>query len=247
MTLRAKLLLAQVPLALMLALVGAASVSAIAALGRGPELTLKDNYQSVLAAQRMLAAEKDLDDFVVARAAARPTDEGVRADAATRFEAALHEQEGNVTERGEAEATRELRARWTSYRRALDEMLSAPAATRLDHYFDAFLPVARRLRLGAREILAINQDAMQRKADQARRSAERTTTVVVVATAAAILAGLLVAVGLMSRLLRPLAALSHTVRRIGEGDLDVRAPVTGKDEIAALGEEFNTMAERLRQ
>ena len=54
MTLRAKLLLAQAPLALALALVGVASVSAIASLGRSPELILKDNYRSVLAAERMI-------------------------------------------------------------------------------------------------------------------------------------------------------------------------------------------------
>jgi signal transduction histidine kinase len=88
---------------------------------------------------------------------------------------------------------------------------------------------------------------MQRKSDQARRSAEHTTELVLGATALAVAVGLVLAVWLMSRLLRPLAALSQTVRRIGEGDLDARAPVAGKDEIAALGGEFNTMAERLRQ
>jgi high affinity Mn2+ porin len=99
----------------------------------------------------------------------------------------------------------------------------------------------------AREILAINQDAMQRKSDAARRSAESTTALVVGATALAVLAGLFLSVWLMARLLRPLSALAQTVRSIGEGDLDARASVTGKDEIARLGEEFNTMAERLRQ
>jgi signal transduction histidine kinase len=52
---------------------------------------------------------------------------------------------------------------------------------------------------------------------------------------------------LTARLVRPLAALSAAARRIGEGDLDVRAPAAGRDEIAALGAEFNTMAERLRR
>ncbi len=247
MTLRAKLLLAQAPLALALVLVGAASVRGIAALGRSPELILRDNYRSVLAAERMLRAEKDLDDFALMRGAGKPVDDAGRSDAAARFEAELRAQEGNITERGEAEATRVLRARWTEYERALDEVLAAPAPARLDAYFLRFAPAARELEGAAREILAINQDAMQRKSDQAQRSAERTTVVVVGVIAAAVLAGLSLSVWLMARLLRPLAALSQTVRRIGEGDLDVRAPVSGKDEIAALGEEFNTMAERLRQ
>jgi signal transduction histidine kinase len=246
-TLRAKLLLAQAPLAVALALVGAASVSGIAALGRSPELILRDNYRSVLAADRMLAAEADLDRFALSRSAGRPADDAARVEAAARFEAELRAQEANITERGEAEATRDLRARWTAYQRALAEVLAAPAPSRLGLYFERFVPVARELQRAAREILAINQDAMQRKSDQAHRDAERTTTLVVGLIVAAVAAGLFVSFSLMARLLRPLAALSQTVRRIGEGDLDARAPTTGKDEIAALGAEFNTMAEHLRQ
>src|SRR5262245_59454306 len=48
-----------------------------------------------------------------------------------------------------------------------------------------------------------------------------------------------------TRLLRPLAVLGQTAKRIGEGDLAVRARVVGKDEIARLAGEFNAMAERL--
>jgi two-component system, NtrC family, sensor histidine kinase KinB len=246
-TLRAKLLLAQAPLALALALVGAASVSAIASLGRSPELILRDNYRSVLAAERMLAAERDLDGFALARSAGRAAPDAVRAAASATFEEALSAQERNITERGEADATRDLRARWTRYRRALDDVVAAPAPARLGAYFDAFVPAARDLEQGARRILAINQDAMQRKSDDARRAAERTAAAVIGVIAGAVAAGLALSVWLMARLLRPLATLTHAARRIGEGDLDVRAPAAGADEIAALGGEFNTMAERLRQ
>jgi nitrogen fixation/metabolism regulation signal transduction histidine kinase len=52
------------------------------------------------------------------------------------------------------------------------------------------------------------------------------------------LAGLVSAGWLTARLLRPLGALADAARRIGEGDLDVRAPAAGRDEIAALGAEL---------
>jgi signal transduction histidine kinase len=246
-TLRAKLLLAQAPLGLALALVGAASVSAIAVLGRSPELILRANYRSVLAAERMLAAEKEVDEFGWARSAGRPADEALRRDASARFEAELRAQEGNITEAGEAEATRLLRGRWTAYQRALDELLGTPTPARVDAYFERFVPASRALQAAAGEILAINQDAMQRKSDQAHRAAARTTALVVGVIVVAVVAGLVLSTWLMTRLLRPLGALSQTVRRLGEGDLEVRAPVVGEDEIAALGAEFNTMAERLRQ
>jgi signal transduction histidine kinase/HAMP domain-containing protein len=246
-TLRAKLLLAQAPLALALALVGIASVSGIAALGRSPELILRDNYRSVLAAERMLDAEADLSRFALARSAGRIAGDDVGAEAASRLEAELRAQERNITEQGEAEATRRLRARWTEYRRGLDELLQAPSSARLALYFEQFIPVSRRLQEAAQEILSINQDAMQRKSDQAQRGAERATALVVGLIAAAVVPGRALSFWLRARLLRPLAALSQSVRRIAEGDLDARAPTSGKDEIAALGAEFNVMAERLRQ
>jgi signal transduction histidine kinase/HAMP domain-containing protein len=246
-TLRAKLLLSQAPLALALALVGAASVKAIAVLGRSPALILRDNYRSVLAAERMLVAESELSRFALARSAGHPVGEEVRTGAAGRFEAELRAQEANITEPGEEAATRALRAQWTAYQAGLSELLAAPPPSRLPAYFDRFVSRSRELQEATRQILDINQDAMQAKSERAYRQAERTTEIVVVLIVAAVVAGLALSVWLMARLLRPLAALSQTVRRIGEGDLDARAPTGGKDEIAALGVEFNTMAERLRQ
>jgi two-component system, NtrC family, sensor histidine kinase KinB len=246
MTLRAKLLLAQAPLGLALLLVAVISVSAIASLGASPDLILRANYRSVLAGERMLAAESEVRDLVLARALGREADGGPVA-AADRFEAELRAQEANITEPGEAEATRRMRERWEAYRRAMAEVQAAPAPERLDRYFAVFAPAHAELRRAASDILAINQDAMQRKSDQAHRSARRTTALVVLASVGAVLAGVLATLWLTARLLRPLSVLTHTARRIGEGDLEVRAPVTGKDEIASLGEEFNTMARRLAQ
>ncbi len=247
MTLRSKLLLAQAPLAAALVLLGVTSVSAISSLGKSPEEIWRANYRSVLAAQRMLSAEKDLDLFAVASAAGKHWGDARRAEASSRFEAELRAQEGNITERGEAEATRDLRARWTSLQRALEALLDAPPGARLDRYFDTFVPATREVERAAQEVLAINQDAMQRKSAQARRSADGTTALVVAIAIAAVLAGAFGSASLTARLLRPLSALSQTVRRIAKGDLDARARVTGRDEIAALAEEFNAMAERLRQ
>jgi two-component system, OmpR family, sensor histidine kinase BaeS len=52
---------------------------------------------------------------------------------------------------------------------------------------------------------------------------------------------------LLSRqVLRPVAALTAASRRLGQGDLSSRVPVTGGDEIAALGRSFNRMADSLQ-
>src|ERR1041384_7777044 len=116
MNLFKKLLLAQSPIALALVSLGIFSVVAISYLGSHSQTILKDNYRSVLAAQRMKEAIERIDSaalFIVAgedAAGARQAEDNI-----PRFERELAAQEGNVTEPGEEAATATLRARWDDY------------------------------------------------------------------------------------------------------------------------------------
>ena len=247
MTLRAKLLLAQAPLALVLALFGVVSVTTISSLGHSPELILKDNYRSVLALERMLRSLERLEGEALALATGRPASAPAGADDRRALEAELVVQEQNITESGEDAATRLLRQRFTEYQAAFARLGAAPLPERLGLYFEVLEPVYQGVQAAAGEILALNQDAMARKSERARRAAERNSSFVVVVTIGALALGLISSLALTARLLRPLGILSQTVRRIGEGDLAARARVGGKDEIYALAQEFNTMADRLGQ
>lgn len=63
------------------------------------------------------------------------------------------------------------------------------------------------------------------------------------------IAGLLVsaiAALLVNRALRPLIGASAAVRKLGQGRLDTRIPVQGKDELAVLGSNINQMAGQLQ-
>jgi two-component system, NtrC family, sensor histidine kinase KinB len=244
--LRTKLLAAQVPLAAVLLLLGIASTRSIAFLGRNAELILKYNYRSVIAAERMKDAADELDHrallLTVGRAGAAPD-----AEVRRRFDDELRAQEANITEPGEREATVELRTRWDEYQEVLDRLRAASAPQGQALYLEAARPAWRALQKSAGEILEINQEAMVRRSERAHRQAERTNDLVLGVTLAVLLLGVLVASTLTARLLRPLSVLSHSVRRIGEGDLDARARVVGRDEIAQLARDFNTMADRLGQ
>ncbi len=64
--------------------------------------------------------------------------------------------------------------------------------------------------------------------------------------------GVAVAGGAISALLaerasRPVVRASQAVDQIGQGDLSVRVPVTGTDELAVLGENINQMAGQIQQ
>jgi len=248
-TLRTKLLLAQAPLALVLALLGIVSLRTLGNLGRSSQLILQDNYRSVLAAQRMKEALERIDSAAVFRAMGRPDVSDVQAAPSIQaFEDELRVQERNITEPGEAEATQALRAEWTRYLEDFRayQKLQDPAALR-DRYFAVMQLAFLRVKAAADRILEINQDAMVRKSDEARRAAESSRTLLMLATLAALALGLFASASLTARTLRPLSRLSMAVRRIGEGDLDARARIGGHDELAQVGRELDTMADRLRE
>jgi len=244
MTLRRRLLLAQVPLAAALVVVGAASLRTVSFLGDSSETILKDNYRSVLASQRMGDALDGLDREALLRALSRAEVE--RAPVLRdRFESELRVQEGNLTEPGEGQLTERLRAAWTAYLAA--EREQEDATDKLPAYLGTVQRNSAAVRTALDDVLSLNQDAMVRKSNQARRSAQRLLQLMMVATVGALVFGLIASFALTSRIVKPLSALALAVRRFGEGDLESRARPRGKDEIAALSAEFNTMADRLEE
>ena len=249
MTLRSRLLLAQAPLVLALLLLGATAVVTLARVGRSGQQVLADNYRSVLATQRITEQLERMDSaalFIIAGERER----GLTQQAAQRppLETELGVQQGNITEPGEAEATQRLRTAWTKYREAFDAFLQErdveAARTR---YFDSLSPAFQEAKAAASSVLALNQDAMVRKNDRLRQQSERVNTLMMLAVVVALGVGLFFTTSLVQRALRPVSVLSQAVRRLGQGDVEARAVVEGRDEIASLARDFNTMAERLGQ
>ncbi len=249
MTLRSRLLLAQAPLVLALLFLGATAVITLARVGRAGQQVLEDNYRSVLATQRITEQLERMDSaalFIIAGERER----GLAQQAAQRpsLEAELGVQQHNITEPGEAEATRRLRTAWTEYREEFEVFLQArDAEAARTRYFESLAPAFQEAKAAASSVLALNQDAMVRKNDRLRQQSGQVNTLMVLAVVAALGFGLFFTTSLVQRALRPVSVLSQAVRRLGQGDVEARAVVEGRDEIAQLARDFNTMAERLGQ
>lgn len=247
MTLRSKLLLAQAPLGLGLALVGILAVFATSSLGTHSQMILQDNYRSVLAAQRMNDAIERLDDAVQLSLLGK-REEGLREAASRqqRFENELQVAESNITEPGETEAAQRLRALWQQYQAAFAQLgtLLEPAVAQAS-YLTMLRPLFLSVKDAADEILVINQDAIVQKSERARRAARRLNALMAAAALGALLIGLVASTSLTRRLLRPLAVLTQAVHRLGQGDFDARVSLLGTDEIAQLATNFNAMAKHL--
>jgi NtrC-family two-component system sensor histidine kinase KinB len=247
MNLYKKLLLAQAPLAVALAMVGVFSVFVISYLGSHSQTILKDNYRSVLAAQRMKEAIERMDSgalFIVAGERQKGSEQAHKYRPL--FEAELKVQEGNITEAGEKEFTTGLRDAWIDYQTKFAKLeKSATAEEAKQLYFSELEAAFYKVKAVDDEILAINQDAMVRKSDEVRRIAERMSAITITVALAALVLGLFVSTFLTRRMLQPVSALSEATRKIGEGNFDARAHVRGNDELAQLARDFNSMAARL--
>jgi signal transduction histidine kinase len=248
-TLRAKILLAQTPLAGALVLVALLAAVTNSSLGHNSASILQDNYRSVLAAERMKGALDRMDDAAMFLIGGDRPRSSARADQSiARFEKAMAVQQTNITERGEAEATAALVRAWSAYRGAFGQFSAGGDRARLQQSYAATLePLYTATRQAADRIQDLNEDAMVRKRDRARREADRASAAMLATTIIASLIGLLASTELTRRILRPLSVLGQTARRLGEGDMEVRAKVSRQDEIGTLARDFNLMADRLEQ
>ncbi len=247
MTLRQKILLAQLPLMGALALLGLAAVWALESLGQRSQDFLRHNYQSVLAAQAMKETIERTDSAVL-NVSLGQKEKGVAMVQALqrKFEEELEIEEEHINEPGEREAVWHIKFLWDQFKSKLDRFIEIHdrQATQ-EYYFRELEPALFAVKGAADQILVLNHTAMLRKAESASDLLSWLVIFLALMAGAALLAGLVLSAALTNRLLRPLSVLTQAVARLGKGDFRSRANVAGRDEIAHLAADFNVMAERL--
>ena len=250
MRIRTKLLAAQLPLVAALAVAIVVGSIVTRALGRGSADILKDNYRSVLAAERMKEAAERIDSGVMFAVAGRPADGGAQIDTNMPLFSARARARRRTTSPSPVSARRptRLRATWTTYSRDIAAVRPVLASANLPvRYFSALLPEFLAVKDAADAILAMNQDAMIRKSDSAQRLSGTSNTLLITVSVLGLVLAVVASSVITSRVLRPLGVVAATARRLGEGDLAVRAQVTGRDEVGELARELNTMADHVER
>ena len=167
MTFRTRILLAQAPLGIALALVAVLAVRTVGVLGISAEAILTENYRSVLAAQRMQSAIEALDREALFRLSGRGQLDAAAVDRQTeKFGTELAVEENNITEEGEESAAAELHRRWDVYRAHYTALRGLDPAVAVEMYFRDLAPDFLAVRQATDRILDLNQDAMLRKSDR---------------------------------------------------------------------------------
>jgi signal transduction histidine kinase len=244
---RRQLLLALVPLVLALLATGAVSIVAVTRLAETTEDLLRQNYRSVLAAQRMKDAADRIEIAVVLRVAGWQAGAPSSVDEARReFRTELETQERTVYEPEERGPTARLRQEWPQFEAALDAVLQAPdRATARALYADRLVPALVAIREGADDLVVANQLGMARKNDRAHAAATNAGPLLLLVTALAGGLALVLSLGLLRRISQRIEFLIAAVERIDAGDFSTRVHLDGGDEIATLATRFDDLAAHL--
>ncbi len=248
-SLRTQLLASHLVLVALMALVMLGAVANFFRLGASIDHILKDNYQSVVAAQTMKESLERQDSAATFFLAGQRDISRLqwRQNVAV-FESALRAEEGNITERGEKPVVLALARDFALYKAGTGELLGgkldASAARAL--YFGRLEPLFRRTKNGAQGILDINQAAILRADARAKKQAQQGAIMGALMTLAALVLAIVFARAAINSALTPLLALVGEAEQIGAGHLNRSIELRRDDEIGLLAVAFNSMTERLR-
>ena len=247
--LRQKLLLGFGGMMLILGVIGIQSITQLTAQGPLVDVILKEDYQSVLACQKMKESLQQIDSSIesLLLGGGDPVRATIRVKQQD-FESALDSQASNINVPGEAEQTAELRGQYLQLAAQLPRLIDASLtdADRRDQYFKTVRPIVAKCIVTADEILKSNQENMESAARRVKENGDSTVHQLYLLFAAGALATLGFFVLIQRWIMRPIRNLMTSVEEVQRGNLNTDVRIESADEFAKLAAAFNTMAARLR-
>jgi len=249
MTLNRRLLLGISPLLVIFLAVGIYAIYLFTRLGGAIDISLRENYRSVVAAQNMKEAAERMDSgLLLALSGEETRGKELFRQYVPVFEKNSDDEAKNITLPGEGDLEAKVRRLHASYLDLANKFfaLSPADPARRALYLNELLPSFMDEKQAANQILEINEKNMVKANDDARSLSRASSRCMIVALAA----GFVTATGviyLLSRsIVQPVQNLTESARQLGEGNLEQHVPVQSQDEVGKLAEAFNKMAAKLR-
>jgi signal transduction histidine kinase/HAMP domain-containing protein len=251
MSLRYRIVLTLLPLLALLALIGAAGAVLLHRLGGRIELILRENYDSVIAMERLNEALERIDSsFQFALAGQEKLAREQFEQNQRPYDDALELERRNITLEGEQELFDELSRLSDLYHREGIAFYKLPVldAKRHGAYFGADGLLARftDIKKVSGDILRINQENMEDASHDARQTAKNSLIGFGFGLAATAALAALLAWRTIADIVRPIRAVTDSALAISRGNLDQVIPVASRDELGELAESFNLMARQMR-
>jgi len=249
-TLRTKLLIGLTPLLAIMVALGVWAIVMFARLGGNIDVILRENYQSVLAAQNMKEALERMDSADLFAIGGRDDRAHKQYDEyRPAFAKNLIVEQNNVTLPGEQRMADKLTTLYDDYCKLSDRFFALPpgSSERSELYFTELLPKFSAIKQQADEVLDLNQKNMEAENDRARDAASVSIRLMVLALLGSAAVATVIAVVLSRSILGPILSVTHATRAMSRGNYDQVVPATTRDELGELAVAFNAMAHRIRE
>ena len=248
-SLRMKLLIGIAPLLAIVVGLGLWAIVMFLRLGGNIDVILRENYQSVLAAQNMKEALERMDSsllFAIGGEEARGREQ--LAESRLLFDKNFEAERNNITiHPREDQLVSELTTLREKYMKLTERFFAATPGERTRLYFTEALPTFNRIKDRADDVLNLNQSNMEAMDHQARSAATRSIQWMVLALIGSAAVATLIAVLLSRSLLVPIRGVTRAARSMARGDLEQVVPVVSRDELGELAAAFNSMASTIRE
>jgi PAS domain S-box-containing protein len=199
---------------LLLLIIGGVGIYFVAKLKAESKNILQANYESLAYCHTMQQQMNTVDSDYV--------------QAVNTFENALKQQEKNITEPSEKEATRDLRVHFN--------LLKSGDTTHQN---------IKAIQIQIQSILFLNMQAIEKKGQISQKIAENALTIIISLGSLVFLIALSFMVNFPSIVTNPISHLSEAIKEISNKNYKYRIHIESKDEFGKLADSFNDMAERL--
>lgn len=197
-------------LIVVLSLVGARNINA---LKTDTESILDANYNTLEYCRNMLISLEDRSEV-----------------AFDIFETNLKNQEKNITEIGEREATSEIRIKFNALKNSPDESI-----------------IKSDIRAGIYVLMDLNMQAIARKSQIASTTANEAITWIAITGTLCFVIAFTLLVNLPSHIANPIREITDSIRNIAAQQYSQRVRFESHSEFGQLAKSFNTMAEKLEE
>ena len=243
-----RIFLGLAPIFILIVAMGAYAVFLFTKLGLQVDVVLRENYRSVVAAQKMREASEQMDSALNFFLLGEEQRGHKRyEDALPKFQEGLQTELSNITVPGEEKLARTIATLHEQYSQKVTLFWkTTDSKGQREMYFHELLPLFTEIRDTAQAIISLNQDNMVRADHETRVLSVHSTRYMILASFLGIAAAILFAGRLQKAILQPIQTLTAVSKELGEGKLDQAIPVGTKDELGDLAEAFNKMAAKLR-
>jgi NtrC-family two-component system sensor histidine kinase KinB len=250
-TFRRKILLGYGAALLLIIVVLSWAMMLILRLGRASESILRENYQSIQAAENMIVAV-ERQDSATQLILLGYEEQGISEfrDNETLFLQWLGRAKDNITIPGERRVLSTLETDYTRYLKEISNLQLLHQANRsqaVNVYYETILPLFRSILASCMKLRELNHETMYASSKRAYNLSVQAIFSIVGIGAVSIILVIGFSLFLSHLISRPVTELKEASVQLAQGNYDAQVPVRGTDELALLAAQFNLMVKKLQQ